>query len=219
MIQDYDSMKYATFLELVKVCERATDDTERTIKVLHLITGKTEDELLATELTEYARLTQSAQFIGTEPAKVPVRTEYKLGDLILQPTLQMIHMTAGQYIDFQNWLKEDGHDFELLSCLMIPKGHKYLEGYDVEDVIAAMKAHLMTRDAIALKSFFVASSVASIPAMVISSEEVWKKLTRDQRRKMRKAMRAVRSLKDGVGSLSSMQYRRLIDAAGRPLPS
>ena len=217
MLDNYENMKYATFLELVKVCENATDDTERTIGVLSILTGKTEEQLLSTELTEYARLTQAARFISDPPIRVPVRTEYKLGEMILQPTLQMKHMTAGQYIDFQNWLKEDGHDFELLSALMIPKGCKYLEGYNVEDVIAAMKQHLLTRDAIALKSFFIASSVASIPAMVISSEDIRKELTREQRRKMRKALRAIRSLKDGVGSLSLMQYQRLIDAAGKPL--
>ena len=219
MIDNYENLPYTTFLRLVEVCENATDDTERTVGVLALLTGKTEEELLATELSEYARLTQAAQFIATPPAKVPVRTEYKLGDLILTPTLQMKHMTAAQYIDFQGWLKEDGHDFELLSALMVPKGHKYLDGYEVEDVIAAMKAHLLTRDAIALKSFFVVSSVASIPAMVISSEDIRKKLTRKERRQMRKAMRAVSSLKDGAGSLSLMQYQRLIDAAGRPLPA
>lgn len=219
MIQDYESMKYATFLDITKVCENATDDTDRTVRVLSLLTGKTVDELLNLEIGEYQRLAQSAQFLGNKPTNVPVRSEYKLGKLTLVPTLMVKKMTAGQYIDFQGFLKEDGHDFELLSCLLVPKGHKYLDGYEIEDVQAALKAHLLTRDAIALRSFFVASLVASIPAIVTSSEELRKKLTREQRRKMRKAAKMIGSLKSGAGSLSLMQYQRLIAALGKPLPN
>ena len=219
MIQDYESMKYATFLQLVKVSEEATDDTDRTVSVLSILTGKTVDDLLGLEISEYQRLVQLAQFIERTPTNVPVRQEYKLGDMVLVPTLLVKHMTAGQYIDFQGFIKEEGHDFELLSCFMVPKGHKYLDGYEIEDVQATLKAHLLTRDAIALKSFFVASLVASIPTIITSSEELRKKLTREQRRKMKRASRAIASLKSGVGSLSLMQYQRLIVAVGRPLPN
>lgn len=219
MIDNYESMKYATFLQLVKVCEEATDDTDRTVSVLSILTGKTVDDLLGIEISEYQRLVQLAQFIERTPTNVPVRQEYKLGEMVLVPTLLVKHMTAGQYIDFQGFIKEEGHDFELLSCLMVPKGHKYLDGYEIEDVQATLKAHLLTRDAIALKSFFVASLVASIPTIITSSGELRKKLTREQRRKMRRASRAIASLKSGVGSLSLMQYRKLIVAAGRPLPN
>lgn len=219
MIDNYESMKYATFLQLVKVCEEATDDTDRTVSVLSILTGKTVDDLLGLEISEYQRLVQLAQFIEHTPTNVPVRQEYKLGKMVLVPTLLVKHMTAGQYIDFQGFIKEEGHDFELLSCLMVPKGHKYLDGYEIEDVQATLKAHLLTRDAIALKSFFVASLVASIPTIITSSEELRKKLTREQRRKMKRASRAIASLKSGVGSLSLMQYQKLIVAAGRPLPN
>jgi C4-dicarboxylate-specific signal transduction histidine kinase len=93
-----------------------------------------------------------------------------------------------------------------------------MDGYDIEDIHKTLRQHLLTRDAIALKSFFTVSSVASLPSILTSSEEVRKKLTRKQRREMRRAARVMRSLKDGAGSLSLMQYRRFIDAAGRPLP-
>ena len=219
MIQDYESMKYATFLQLVKVSEEATDDTDRTVSVLSILTGRTVDDLLGLEISEYQRLVQLAQFIERTPTNVPVRQEYKLGDMVLVPTLLVKHMTAGQYIDFQGFIKEEGHDFELLSCFMVPKGHKYLDGYEIEDVQATLKAHLLTRDAIALKSFFVASLVASIPTIITSSGELREKLTREQRRKMKRASRAIASLKSGVGSLSLMQYRKLIVAVGRPLPN
>lgn len=218
MIQDYESMPYQTFKRLLAACETAEDDTQRTVSVLAILTGKTEDEILDLPIAEYGRLAQSAKFIGTPPTNVPVRADYTIGDFTLEPTLKLKNMTAGQFIDFQEYVKDEDKDFELLSCLLIPKGCKYCEGYDVEDVQNALRQHLLTRDALALKSFFVVSSVASLPTILTSSEEVRKILTRKQRREMRKAARVMRSLKSGAGSLSSMQFQRLIAALGRPLP-
>ena len=218
MIDNYESMPYQTFKCLVKACEEATDDTQRTVSVLAILTGKSEDEILNLPLTEYGRLAQIAQFIGTAPHNVPVRAEYKLGEYTLEPVIRIKDMTAGQFIDFQQYVKDEDKDIELISCLLIPKGKKYMEGYDIEDLQETLRQHLLTRDAIALKSFFTLSSVASLPNILTSSEEVRKKLTRQQRREMRRAARVMRSLKDGAGSLSLMQYQRLIDAAGRPLP-
>ena len=218
MIDNYESMPFEMFKRLLKACEEATDDTQRTVSVLAILTGKSEDEILNLSLSEYGRLAQIAQFIGTAPHNVPVRLEYKLGDMVLVPTLRIKDMTAGQFIDFQQYVKDEDKDIELLSCLMIPKGHNYMDGYDVEEVQKTLRQHLLTRDAIALKSFFIVSSVASLPRILTSSEELRKKLTREQRREMRRAERVMRSLKDGVGTLSLTQFQRLIDAAGRPLP-
>ena len=218
MIDNYESMPYVTFKRLLAACETAEDDTQRTVSVLSILTGKSEDEILNLPIAEYGRLAQIAQFIGTAPHNVPVRAEYKLGDFTLVPVIQIKNMTAGQFIDFQQYVKDDNLDIELLSCLLVPKGHKYMDGYDIEDIHKTLRQHLLTRDAIALKSFFTVSSVASLPSILTSSEEVRKKLTRKQRREMRRAARVMRSLKDGAGSLSLMQYQRLIDAAGRPLP-
>ena len=218
MIDNYESMPYQTFKCLVKACEEATDDTQRTVSVLAILTGKSEDEILNLPLTEYGRLAQIAQFIGTAPHNVPVRAEYKLGDFTLEPVIKIKDMTAGQFIDFQQYVKDEDKDIELLSCLLVPKGHKYMDGYEIEDVHKTLREHLLTRDAIALKSFFIVSSVASLPRILTSSEELRKKLTREQRREMRRAERVMRSLKDGVGTLSLTQFQRLIDAVGRPLP-
>lgn len=217
MIDNYETMPYRTFLRLVSVSESITDDTERTVQVLVILTGKTEDEILNLSVPEYGRLTQQAAFILTPPAPVGVKAEYKVGDFTLVPVLKAEKMTAGQFIDFQEYIKHEDKDIELLSCLLVPKGHKYLDGYEGEDVQNALREHLLTRDAIALKSFFLASSVASLPHILTFSERR-KKLTREERRKTRKATRVLRSLKSGAGGLSLMQYQRLIDAVGRRQP-
>lgn len=219
MITDYDSLAYADFLRLVQACDKAHDDTERTTAVLAILTGRTEDELLSLPLPEYMRLTQMASFTTTVPVRKPVLTEYHIGGMTLCPVLKVENMTAGQYIDFQTFIKDETKDIELLSCLLVPKGRRYCDGYDVADVHEALRTGLMTRDGLALKSFFAALSVASIPSM-LSCSAAGKKLTGRQRRTMRKARRTLRrSLASGDGWLSRMLSARLAVSAGRPLSS
>ena len=63
MIDNYESMPFQTFKRLLKACEEATDDTQRTVSVLAILTGKTEDEILNLPIAEYGRLAQIARFI------------------------------------------------------------------------------------------------------------------------------------------------------------
>ena len=43
------------------------------------------------------------------------------------------HISAAQYMDYNNWLKVDS-ELKSFSCFFIPKGHKYNDGYDMEEV-------------------------------------------------------------------------------------
>ena len=115
-------MPFRTFKRLLKACEEATDDTQRTVSVLAILTGKTEDEILNLPIAEYGRLAQIAQFIGTPPHNVPVRAEYTIGEFTLEPTLKLKNMTAGQFIDFQEYVKdEDKDDIGLTSWCITKK--------------------------------------------------------------------------------------------------
>lgn len=217
MITSYDELPYVDYIRMAKACEAAQDDVERTTAVLSVLTGRTADELLSLSLPEYIRLTQMASFTAVEPVRKAVQGEYTIGGMTLCPVMKAEHMTAGQYIDFQTFIKDEDRDIELLSCLLVPKGHRYCEGYDVADVQAALRSHLMMRDGIALKHFFLALSVASIPCMPSYSAQ-GRRLTGTERRRVRKARRTlIRSMRSGDGWLSRMLWRRLTDALGRPL--
>lgn len=41
-------------------------------------------------------------------------------------------ITTSQFIDYTNYCKDGGNMIGMLSCFLIPKGHKYDDGYDME---------------------------------------------------------------------------------------
>ena len=88
---------------------------------------------------------------------------YRLGDLVLVPTQDLTKITAAQYIDFQT-LSQEGEEktVELCSVFLIPKGHKYADGYDIADVQDAIRRHLSVQDVVTLAAFFLRKYAESI---------------------------------------------------------
>ena len=212
-------MTIADQLKIKEIGElQMPSDEEKNMMVAAHLAGIHFADMLMMPLESVREYMDNTEFLFHPPVPAKARNKYVINGRTYTLFKDPSEMTVAQFIDFQQYVKDDNLDIELLSCLLVPKGHKYMDGYDIEDIHKTLRQHLLTRDAIALKSFFTVSSVASLPSILTSSEEVRKKLTRKQRREMRRAARVMRSLKDGAGSLSLMQYQRLIDAAGRPLP-
>lgn len=73
-------------------------------------------------------------FLKEEPNITP-KDEYEINGDIYYANLNLTEVTAAQFIDYQNYIKEKELRFEkLLSVFIFPKGHKYNDGYDMKKV-------------------------------------------------------------------------------------
>lgn len=70
--------------------------------------------------------------------KIPVediKKTYTINGRVYKMTTNINKLTAGQYLDYMNYLKMTPIEYnKLLSTLLIPEGHKYLDGYEIEVV-------------------------------------------------------------------------------------
>lgn len=86
------------------------------------------------------------------------------GEYILDGRKYILHkeiekMTTAQYIDFTNLAKEAGkHTIETLAVFLIPDGHKYNDGYDIEQVHRDIRDHLNAVEGNAMLFFFIRRS-------------------------------------------------------------
>ena len=94
---------------------------------------------------------------------------------------QILHpdgLTAGQYIDFQTYTKagHEDHIVEILSVVLVPKGHRYGDGYEFADVQAAIRQHLCVSDALAVLAFFFVALKDLIGSSLTYSRTLAKRL-------------------------------------------
>lgn len=75
-------------------------------------------------------------FMGNKIPKAKLKDKYTLNGTTYKSNLDLTKVTAAQFIDYQNYIKEQPLCYEkLLSVFFIPKGcEKYNTGYDISKV-------------------------------------------------------------------------------------
>lgn len=205
-IDNYGALPVGKYQRLVSIQEE--EPVERSLRILEVLTDLTADELLGLPVGEYSDLTRKARFLD-----VPPRAAKRLGGYVCDGMELVVmsdprKMTAAQYIDYQTFAAEaDTHIVELLSCFLIPKGHKYNERYDIELVHQVIREALPTDAAMGLLAGFLWRLGRSLRASLTYS--AWmlrrraKRLTGEEREQMLTAAatikEAVRSLRAGDG--------------------
>lgn len=205
MITSYKDLPIGKYIE-IQDAMREADEMERTLRTFAALTGMTHAELLALPLMEFRAIAEASKFLETEAMpEVKIGQLYRLGEWVLIPTTDIRKMSIAQYIDFQD-LAKGGEKMlpALLSTLLVPKGCKYMQGYDIDELQRDIAEKMNVPTCIALSAFFLRRLQRSIRSMLICCK--WmirankRKIDEMERGKMMvEIMRAEHLLKNGAG--------------------
>ena len=205
IIDNYRKLPIGKYNEIVKLCETEMDEVDRKVSIVAILTGLTEDEVLALPLTDFTECCAKAKFIDLpcpETLIPSVSKSYPVGGFNLVPVTDMRKVTTAQYIDFITFSKDKEHNIvEMLSCFLVPKGMDYNEGYDILDVHKAIKEEMSVAEVLALLAFFFGSWTRSINSTLSSSERMARRVKdKGKRQMMMERIAELRSTISGVGS-------------------
>lgn len=158
IIDNYRALPLGKYLAILELTENTElDDLTRQVEIISILAGTSADDILNLPIDEYKECVIKSRFLTRVfPGNLIIAKSYKVGDFDLLPVTKYDKITTAQYIDFQQFIKEGKSRFaELLSCLMIPKGKKYNDGYDITEVHEAIKQHLSAADTLSLSAFFL----------------------------------------------------------------
>ena len=222
MINNYNELSVGKYLRVLELCEdKSLDNVERQVAILSVLSGKTEDEILNLPLPEYMEMSGRLKFLEKSPdlPESPAKS-YKVGKWVLVPVADIRNMTAAQYIDFQTFAAQDGsRTVEIISCMVVPQGMKYNDGYDIVELQNDIREMMPVADAMSLYAFFLNSSRRSISNILTFSavatagtkiplkERIWTV------RALMKA--AILSRRNGTGLRVSTLFQRHAGAHGR----
>ena len=205
IIDNYRKLPIGKYNEIVKLCETEMDEVDRKVKIVGILTGLTDDEVLALPITDFTECCAKAKFIDLpcpETLIPSVSKSYPVGGFNLVPVTDMRKVTTAQYIDFLAFSKDKEHNIvEMLSCFLVPKGMDYNEGYDILDVHNAIKEEMSVAEVLALLAFFFGSWTRSINSTLSSSERMARRVKdKGKRQMMMERIEELRSTISGVGS-------------------
>ena len=125
----WNDIKYRTLLD-IREAANIEDENERVYAIMEAVFG---EDVLDLPLKDFNEKCKELQFLQKEiPNDLHVKDikvngrEYYFDGLLGK-------ITTAQYIDFQNYQKNNDEQ-KSFSVFIIPKGHKYNDGYDMDQV-------------------------------------------------------------------------------------
>ena len=203
IIDNYRNLPIGKYLE---ICELARDENvdalEQQVKTISILTGLSEDDVLALPLVEYKELAGKTMFLEKQyDGKLQVAKSYGLNGMELIPVKDISKISVAQYVDYQTFSKEgDKCIVETLSTLLIPKGKKYNDGYEIADVHKAIRENLSVADVLSLSAFFLTKWVKSIKdSQTFLEKEIQRIPDKKMREHFKKQMQEIHSMLNGDG--------------------
>lgn len=198
MITSYKQLPVGLYLDICEASQdEAMDELAKQVRILALLSGTTDDEILNMPIADYQRAVVASDFLQREyQPSGRCASSYKVGGYDLRPFADWTKMTAAQFIDYQTYAGKgtEPHIVEIVSVVLVPAGKKYGDGYDVADVQRAIRDNLSVADVLDIVAFFFSQYAAFLKDS----------LTYLKRRALR--------MKDGTEKETALKQVRLMEA-------
>lgn len=158
IIDSYNKLTLGKYMEIQEVSRNESlEDIDKQVQILSILTGVAEEEILHLPIQDYKELVAKSSFLDPENINYhPVAKKYLLGKFELIPCRDFRKIETCQYIDFQTYAPDlDKYLVEFLSVILVPKGHRYNEGYDILEVQKAIREEMSVSDGVSLAGFFL----------------------------------------------------------------
>jgi hypothetical protein len=180
-IKSWREISINTYYEICDICEDDTlGEAEKNILILSILTGKTEDEIYDLPITEVQELFSKITWL--DDFKLNENVKFKkiniCGDKYIVDA-DLTHFTTAQYIDFQTlWSKNDLKKYygNILACFIIPKGKKYGQDYDVNELANKLRDEVDIMTANEIIFFYLIKLQNLIKSSVIYLDKMKMKL-------------------------------------------
>lgn len=210
--KSYSNMSINDYFRLRALIDELqdADSDELSLNLIAFLCGVDVDEVMKCKMFEIARLTNEIQWVlkPIKPGKIPFYL--KLNGKMYDIRLDMRKCTTQQYIDFTQYSRDREHFYkECLSCIIIPQGMEYNDGYDATEVakIIGDNVSIQTAEDI-YKAFALASKMLYVRSLKSLMQKILKSLKKTKKEGMTvkrvKEMRTVVNLKEQITFLSGL---------------
>ena len=209
----WKKMMVKDYVAIGEINARQDDsDEQKQIAILSILCDCDEDEIWNLSPYEVNLLRSKMWFLSKLEASKQGPSKLIIDGEKYEVNYNVGKMTYAQFVDFNTYyaqnLKADKNLASILSTLIIPKGKKYNQGYDVVELAGIIQDHLNVQDAVDILFFFLLTSRVSeeITQEFLAWMMKWKMMTtRNKQEKTRmesllKLMKQMKALQAWGGS-------------------
>ena len=158
IIDSYNKLSLGKYAEIQAITkDESIEEVDRMVGILSVLTGAPEDVILHLPIGEFTELSAKAKFLTAadfQPGRIAKK--YKVGKWELYPVTDYRKLETCQYLDFNTFVQDmDNRMVELVSVLLVPKGCRYNEGYDIIELQKDIRDNLSVADGATIVAFFL----------------------------------------------------------------
>lgn len=224
MIDSYDKLTIAKYKELTEL--QTDNEIDTVIEILSILTDISSEEISTLPIPEFKALVKKISFLKEKP-NVPKRipNSITINGKKYDIDTDAKNMSVGQYIDYKDYIKDQDSMIDnlnyILSVFLIPHGHKYNDGYNLDEVAEEIDKNLSITMALAISNFFFRKSEKFINAFLTYLLWKMRRTMRKEKDKelkmtMKKAIQETQELrdllKDGYGLIMLSGSGKSMDA-------
>lgn len=180
-IKSWREISINNYYEICDICDDdSLGEAEKNILVLSILTGMDEQQIYDLPIMEVREAMSKLSFL--DDFKINENVNFKkiniCGDKYIVDA-DLTHFTTAQYIDFQTlWTKQDLRKYygNILACFIIPKGKKYGQDYDINELAETLRDEIDIMTANEILFFYLKKLVISIKSSIIYLDKMKKKL-------------------------------------------
>lgn len=132
---NWDEITWKEYEQIEQILSADIPNDFKTVHIVSILTGMPVNQVENMQVTEFQKLLPHLEFLQTEPETHYHKFEYTINDREYVFKGKLEDITTAMYIDYSTYMKDENKDVvKLMSVFLIPKGHDYNDGYDMEQV-------------------------------------------------------------------------------------
>ena len=156
----WDSISIEKYYEIKDILDdESTDDISKNVSLVALMLDEDEDVVWDMDLVTVGGYIEKLSFLDRFDIPKNPNINITLPGYDLEVMKDVTKLSIAQYVDYQGFIAlplREGID-KILSVFLIPKGHRYNDGYDIIDLQKTIRENLSFRVAEGLFGFFLRS--------------------------------------------------------------
>lgn len=131
----WDSVTWKEYEQIEQIINADIPSDYKAVHLISVLSGLDVETIEELPISQIQKIMPALEFLKTEPETHNHKFEYTVNgrEYIFRGMLDEI--STAQYIDYRTYMSEENKDVvKLFSCFLIPKGHEYNDGYDMEQV-------------------------------------------------------------------------------------
>ena len=186
---NWDDITWKEYEQIEQILNTDIPSDYKAVHLVSVLTGKPVEELELLPISQFQKFLPALEFLQTEPKTHTHKFEYTINGREYDFKGKIDELTTAQYIDYRAYMNEEDKDvIKLMSVFLIPKGHDYNDGYDMEQVMSDI-GDMCWLDVRAAAFFFRAWLAAYILILKSSLQKTMKKTMKGKTFKEKKEIK------------------------------